>query len=192
MLRKKAPEKSLQSGITNKTLTPPINEGLDLPPIPASEWQERHKKITDFFFSFLGTHKKRPSIRQIAAGTGYDIGAVWRHLKKMTAEDIKPGLKVAAEEILWSLASKAKSGDAAAAKLYFQIVFGWSEKATLRHEHSFDFRKIAEQGKAIDDPRERQRHLFRLLGAHNRIEQAGDEPHIGKSVNARDDVSESS
>ena len=96
-----------------------------------STWEKNHLIIQDAYVTLFKSLKKPPSNPQIAKECGLSIPTVQKHFKDLKLDSITPQLKARANRVLHGLANKAEKGDASSAKLFFQLVFGWSEKTGI-------------------------------------------------------------
>ena len=101
-------------------------------------WEEYHQLIQDTYLQLLETGQRIPTIQKIADKSGVSYKTVQKHLKELKLSDITPKAKIRSENVLAGITKKAESGDAPAAKLYFQLIFGWSERQIFE----FDMKKI--------------------------------------------------
>lgn len=97
-------------------------------------WELNHIAIRDAYLQFWQEHKSFPTQLQVSEICKLSRQSVNNHLRELKLDDITPGHKVEAEEILRGIAASAKKGDSSSAKLWFQLVFGWREK--IEHEGS--------------------------------------------------------
>ena len=103
-------------------------------------WEQNHQLIQDVYLQLLKKHQKIPTIQKIADESKLSYRTTQKHLKELKLSDITPKAKIRAENVLMGITKKAELGDPSAAKLYFQLIFGWTEKQLV--EHSFDMGKI--------------------------------------------------
>jgi hypothetical protein len=93
-----------------------------------TDWERNHGLIRDAMLKLIDEQKgKLPSQDEIADRAGLARVTVQRHMKEMDLSSIARPFRVLADTVLLGLANKAVRGDAAAAKLYFQLTFGPSE-----------------------------------------------------------------
>jgi hypothetical protein len=90
-------------------------------------WEQNHARIQDAYLQLFQKTKRIPTMQEVADLCQLSRNTVWKHCNELQLSDIVPRIKVRADRILFGLATKAEKGDAAAAKLFFQLTFGWRE-----------------------------------------------------------------
>ena len=121
------------------------------PPAPPTarkrrDWERNHEKIRDAFLRLIEA-KKRPTLRALAKEAGFNRTTIEKHIDTLDVLQIATApVKMLGEEILLSLGRAAlRTGRAAEAKLYMQLVYGWREQLDLGHKNipsNIDWRKV--------------------------------------------------
>lgn len=93
-----------------------------------------NQQIKVAYREYIEQHKQIPTQTQIAEICGVTQITVSRHFTKIDLSEIVKPFKIFGDDILMGLRAKAMKGDAAAAKLYFMLVYDWNEKT----EHKVD------------------------------------------------------
>ena len=112
-------------------------------------WHKNHDKITKVYTRLSKKMLRLPSLRQIAAEADVNLKTAKRHIDAMLLEDITAAAKLSSPNILFAIIKKAEEGDVYAARLYFQLVFGWSEKLigeNINTNLNIDLAKFTEIG----------------------------------------------
>lgn len=97
-----------------------------------------NQRIKDAYREYIKEHKQIPTQTQVADICGVTQVTVSKHFTKIDLSEIVRPFKIFGDDILMGLRAKAMKGDAAAAKLYFMLVYDWSEKneITAKVEHT--------------------------------------------------------
>lgn len=94
------------------------------------DWEYNHEVLSEAFMTHLAAHGRPPTIKAMMEATGFAKQTVCNHIeelnKKTLAERLKK-FKLVTDEIMGSLSLKAKRGDTAAAKLYFELAEQFKE-----------------------------------------------------------------
>ena len=96
-----------------------------------STWEKNHIIIQNAFVDLYKKLGKPPTNPQIAEECQLSVPTVQKHFKDLKLDNITPQLKARATRVLHGIANKGEKGDASCAKLFFQLVFGWSEKTGI-------------------------------------------------------------
>lgn len=88
-----------------------------------------HVKITEAFNNYINEHNRFPSNVELGELTGYSEKTIRKHLADRGLQDYLEPAKLLAGNVLLGLVKRAvDTGSPSATKLYFQLVFGWSDK----------------------------------------------------------------
>lgn len=96
------------------------------------DYEINHAAIGDAFQSLVRQLKRKPTTAELATATGLTEETVRQHLKKLKFRPSKSSIRVLTDSVLLGLANRAMKGDPAAAKLYMQLLEGWSERDTAK------------------------------------------------------------
>lgn len=96
-----------------------------------STWDVNHVLIQDAFVLLFSKLSRQPTQKQISKESGLSQTTVQKHFKELKLESITPFLKIRGDKILNKMAAEGEDGNVAAAKLFLQVVFGWSEKTGI-------------------------------------------------------------
>lgn len=66
-------------------------------------------------------------MEEVAERCNLSRNTVWRHSDGLKLEEVAAQFKLRATRVLHAIALAAEKGDAACARLYAQLVFGWRE-----------------------------------------------------------------
>jgi len=103
------------------------------------DWDENHKLITETYMKLSKKKSKRPSLAEVSKVTGFSIRTIHLHLKElaeMSFEERFRDLKLMSDSLLISMHKYGATGRASCAKLFFQMVDGFTEKTD--HKIKFD------------------------------------------------------
>ena len=93
-----------------------------------------NQKIKDAYIEYIKLHKQIPTQTQVAKRCGVTQVTVSKHFTKIDLNEIVRPFKIFGDDILMGLRYKASKGDAQAAKLFFMLVYDWSEKTEHKVE----------------------------------------------------------
>ena len=91
-----------------------------------------NQKIKDAYIEYMKAHKRIPSQTQVAKMCNVTQVTVSRHFSKIDLSELVQPFKIFGDDILMGLRFKASKGDAQAAKLFFMLVYDWSEKTDIK------------------------------------------------------------
>jgi len=84
-------------------------------------------QIKQTYFTYIKRHNKLPTQQKVAETLGISFSTVNRHLKNHSLNEITPQFKQFAPEVIYGLMNRAIKGESKAAKLFFHLVYDWSE-----------------------------------------------------------------
>jgi hypothetical protein len=93
-----------------------------------------NQRIKDTYRDYIKQHKQIPTQTQVADICGVTQVTISKHFTKIDLSEIVQPFKIFGDDILMGLRAKAMKGDAAAAKLYFMLVYDWNEKTEHKVE----------------------------------------------------------
>ena len=93
-----------------------------------------NQRIKDAYRDYIKQHKQIPTQTQVAEICGVTQVTISKHFTKIDLSEIVRPFKIFGDDILMGLRVKAMKGDAAAAKLYFMLVYDWNEKTEHKVE----------------------------------------------------------
>lgn len=93
-----------------------------------------NQRIKDTYREYIKEHKQIPTQTQVAEICGVSQITISRHFTKIDLNDLVQPFKIFGDDVLMGLRIKAMKGDAAAAKLYFMLVYDWNDKYELKAE----------------------------------------------------------
>jgi hypothetical protein len=86
------------------------------------------QKIKAAYVAAIKDTKKIPSEAHIAEICGTSQQTVSKHLTNINLDELVRPFKIFGNDVLMGLRNRASKGDAQAAKLFFMLVFDYSEK----------------------------------------------------------------
>jgi len=111
-------------------------------------WERTHFTIQETYLKIFKETGIVPSMRKVSEVSGVSLASIYRHYREMRIEDITEYHKIRADRILFALASAGEKGNERAAKLYFQLVWGYREEigvrigGTLKHLMKVDWKTV--------------------------------------------------
>jgi hypothetical protein len=87
-----------------------------------------NQRIKEAYRDYIKEHKQIPSQTQVAKICDVTQATISKHFTKINLDELVKPFKIFGDDILMGLRAKAMKGDAAAAKLYFMLVYDWQEK----------------------------------------------------------------
>ena len=91
------------------------------------DWQMNHWAITNFIVAHLEKNNTFPSNKEIAAATKLTVRSIEKHKKYLKFSRFKQ-YTVLSDRVLMAVFNRAIKDSTSDAKLWFQLVEGWSEK----------------------------------------------------------------
>ena len=95
------------------------------------DYQAVDNQIKQTYFDYIKEHKKLPTQQKVADILSITLRTVNKHLMAYKLEDIVPQFKQFAPEVIFGLMNRAMKGESKAAKLFFHLVYDWSEKQDI-------------------------------------------------------------
>jgi len=90
--------------------------------------------IKKAYTDILKSQKRMPTQSEVAKIVGVTRATVNTHLNKIDLSTLVQPYKLFGNEVLMGLSKKASEGDTQAAKLFFMLIYDWSEKQKIEHE----------------------------------------------------------
>ena len=87
-----------------------------------------NEQIKKAYKDIIKAEKRIPTQQEVAKKCDISAKTVERHLKKINLRDLIQPFRVFGNEVLIGLFKKAAEGDVQAIKLYFMLIYDWSEK----------------------------------------------------------------
>lgn len=98
-------------------------------------WERNHESIMEAYWKLRSESPlKTPSNTAIAQLSGLSRPTVIKHMREMELSDGATQIKKFRDDVLNAVSLKAIQGDVLAAKLYFQLAYGWTEKTEVKNE----------------------------------------------------------
>lgn len=93
-------------------------------------WENNQQIISEAYFELIKENNRPPTLGAIAKKTGISRQTVCEHIKTINVDTLstKTPHRLLAERVIMQL---AKNGDAASAKLLFQLLLGYNEKSSV-------------------------------------------------------------
>lgn len=100
---------------------------------------KRDYKATDIaikkaYTDILKAEKRMPSQSEVAGIIGVSRETVNKHLGNIDLSKLVQPYRLFGNEVLVGLMKKASEGDTQAAKLFFMLIYDWSEKQQVEHK----------------------------------------------------------
>lgn len=126
--------------------------------------KERKKRVQNASYKILDEHirnaykaiiqseKRIPSQAEVAKRCNIAERTVKRHLEKITLSDFVQPYRILGGTVLSALFEEAVSGNIQAMRLYFLLIFDWSERQEVKYEG--EVRTIIEVRYEGEDKRE--------------------------------------
>lgn len=109
------------------------------------DYQAIDAQIKQAYFNYIKEHNKLPTQSQVAKILGISFPTVNKHLQAYSLEEITPQFKQFAPEVIFGLMNRAIKGESKAAKLFFHLVYDWSEKFTVEHKGFESFAELIKE-----------------------------------------------
>lgn len=91
-------------------------------------------QIRDTYIQIIKKEKWIPTQAEVAKRCNISEKTVTRHLDQISLTNLVHPYRVLGNEVLTALFKEAAGGNIAAVKLYFMLMFDWSERETMVHE----------------------------------------------------------
>jgi len=92
------------------------------------------ERIKKAYKDIIKLEKRIPTQQEVAKKCDISAKTVERHLKRVNLRDLVQPFRVFGNEVLIGLFKKAAAGDVQAIKLYFMLIYDWSEKQEMEHK----------------------------------------------------------
>ena len=91
-----------------------------------------HAAIKTTYVRILKEQHRMPTQKEVAEILGLTTVTLSAHMRSVTLSEIVDPFKFFGSDVLVGLQERAEGGDAAAARLFFMLVFDWSEKHEIK------------------------------------------------------------
>jgi hypothetical protein len=108
---------------------PPRNDGGK-----RLDWEDNHAVICEAYFTLLEEKGRRPTNKEVSELSGFSLPSIRSHLNDIASlkfEERFKDMKLLSPKLLSAMYKHGTKGKASCAKLFFQIVEGFSEKQDL-------------------------------------------------------------
>ena len=92
------------------------------------DYQQTEEMIKKAYMSVIKEKKRMPSQGEVAKIVGVSRVTVNKHLNSIDLSKLVQPYRLFGNEVLTGLMKKASEGDTQAAKLFFMLIYDWSEK----------------------------------------------------------------
>ena len=97
------------------------------------DYQQTEEAIKKAYMGVIKEHKRMPSQGEVAKIVGVSRVTVNKHLNSIDLSKLVQPYRLFGNEVLTGLMKKASGGDTQAAKLFFMLIYDWSEKQEVEH-----------------------------------------------------------
>ena len=98
------------------------------------DYQQTEEAIKKAYMNVIKEQKRMPSQGEIAKIVGVSRVTVNKHLNSIDLSKLVQPYRLFGNEVLTGLMKKASAGDTQAAKLFFMLIYDWSEKQQIEHK----------------------------------------------------------
>lgn len=98
------------------------------------DYQQTEELIKKAYLDTIKTEKRMPSQGEVAKIVGVTRETVNHHLNSIDLSKLVRPYRLFGNEVLTGLMKKASAGDTQAAKLFFMLIYDWSEKQEIEHK----------------------------------------------------------
>ena len=98
------------------------------------DYQQTEEMIKKAYMDTIKTEKRMPSQGEVAKIVGVTRKTVNYHLNSIDLSKLVQPYRLFGNEVLTGLMKKASAGDTQAAKLFFMLIYDWSEKQEIEHK----------------------------------------------------------
>jgi len=91
------------------------------------------EQIKKAYKDIIKAEKRIPTQQEVADRCKISRDTVIKHFKRINIQDLIQPFKMFGNEVLIGLFKKAAAGDVQAIKLYFMLIYDWSEKQEVEH-----------------------------------------------------------
>ena len=92
------------------------------------------EQIKNAYKAIIKTEKRIPSRLEVAQKCNITERTVSRHLEQISLTNLVQPYRVLGNEVLSGLFKEAVGGNVSAMKLYFMLIYDWSEKQEVEHK----------------------------------------------------------
>lgn len=101
-------------------------------------YYENRDKIKMEYARILREEKRMPTMNEVATNCKLNNKTISRYLNSIDLSELTAPFRVFGEDVINSLKNKALEGDFQSARLFFQIIFAWSEKHEIKADVKVD------------------------------------------------------
>jgi len=89
---------------------------------------------TAFIAALKETGGRRPTVKELCKASGLSSKTIISHLETIDINGVvDPSFKILSDDVILAVYRSAMKGNPTSAKLWFQLVHGWSEKTETKH-----------------------------------------------------------
>ena len=92
------------------------------------------ERIKAAYTDIIKAEKRIPSQAEVAKRCGIAERTVLRHLEQVNITDLVKPYRILGDKVLSGLFTEAVKGNVQAMKLYFMLIYDWSEKQEIEHK----------------------------------------------------------
>ena len=92
------------------------------------------ERIKAAYTDIIRAEKRIPTQAEVAKRCDIAERTVLRHLEQVNITDLVKPYRILGDTVLSALFKEAVSGNTQAMRLYFMLIFDWSERETMVHE----------------------------------------------------------
>ena len=95
-------------------------------------YYKNHAAIKATYMKILKDQHRMPTQKEVSEILGLTTATLSTHLRSVNLGELVEPFKLLGSDVLVGLQERAEGGDAAAARLFFMLVFDWSEKHEVK------------------------------------------------------------
>lgn len=92
------------------------------------DYEFNHELISNSFFKLMIKNKRKPTYRMIEKDTELNYNTIVNHMKTLVFKPMESRFRVLTDKVNMALFARAMKGNAAAIKLWYQLMEGFAEK----------------------------------------------------------------
>lgn len=87
-----------------------------------------------FLNALKQTNGRRPTVKELSEASGLSSKTIISHLETIDIRGVAdPSFKILSDDVILAVYRSAMKGNPTSAKLWFQLVHGWTEKTETKH-----------------------------------------------------------